>query len=61
MPWWVWLLLAWCAVALLVAFSLLAAALRLAERRDWARRGSPDRRNRSRSRTHTAASAAPHG
>jgi len=54
MPWWVWLLLAWCAIALLMAFSF-AAALQLAERRDWARRGSPDRRHRSRSSTDKAA------
>lgn len=55
MPWWAWLLLAWCVVALLVAV-YFGAALRLAERRDWARRGSPDRRDRSRgSRTHKPA------
>lgn len=47
MSWWMWLLLSWAVVALLGAV-WMGRALRTAEDRDWARRGSTDRRTRSR-------------
>ena len=45
--WWGWLLLAWCGIAV-TGGVVLSAGLRLAERQEWIRRGSVDRRSRSR-------------
>jgi hypothetical protein len=47
MPWWGWLLAAWIAVAT-VAAVWLAAALHLAEIRDWIRRGAWEQRRNPR-------------
>jgi hypothetical protein len=54
MPWWSWLLLVWCALAV-PAGAFVAAALQVAERKDWARRGGVDRRSRPRNAMGTAA------
>jgi len=45
--WWVWVLLAWAAVAGLLAI-WFGIALRTSEARDWARRGPFDRRKQPR-------------
>ena len=43
MPWWGWLILAWSVGAGVLAAGL-GRATRLADARDWVRRGRPERR-----------------
>ncbi|SOE00385.1 hypothetical protein SAMN06272739_2567 [Blastococcus haudaquaticus] len=47
MAWWGWLLAAWTVIACAVAL-WLALAIRLAEDREWLRRGGVDRRKHPR-------------
>jgi hypothetical protein len=47
MAWWSWVLIAWVLLALAGAV-WLGLALRIAEKRDWGRRGHPDRRSKPR-------------
>ncbi|MGY1769940.1 hypothetical protein [Blastococcus sp. SYSU D00813] len=50
MPWWAWLLTAWAVLAALFGIAF-GRVVREAERRDWIRRGRPERRADGRARS----------